>query len=109
MTEAAVSIYHHPNPQIKSFLTQEALFPPLVVLFKNPLDKTADEDLKKMGAFGSQIVRDISSLSGVKEFRVKPKEIRLTKEEHAAWDDIETKVCQILDRALRKKQIRRIK
>jgi hypothetical protein len=109
MAGGTISIYHHPNPQIKSFLTQEDLFPPFVELFQNPLDETADEHLKKMGAFSSQIVRDISLLSGVKEFRVKPKEIRLTKEEHASWDDIEMKVCQILDRALRKKQIKRIK
>ena len=109
MADGTINIYHHPNPEIKSFLTQENLFPPLVGLFKNPFDETAEEDLKKMGLFGSQIVRDIMLLSGVKEIRVKPKEIRLTKEENASWHDLEARVCQILERALRKKQIKRIK
>jgi hypothetical protein len=109
MADGTINIYHHPNPEIKSFLTREDLFPPLVGLFKNPFDETANEDLKRMGVFGSHIVKDIMILSGVREIRVKPKEIRLTKEENASWDDIEARVCQILDRALRKKQIKRIK
>ena len=109
MEDGTVNIYHHPNPEIRSFLTQEDLFPPRVVLFKKPLQKTADEEFNKMGVFSSQIVRDIMALSGVKEIRVKPKEIRMTKEECASWEDIEEKVCQILERALRKKRIRRIK
>jgi hypothetical protein len=109
MVDETINIYHHPNPEIKSFLTQEDLFPPLVGLFKNPFDETAEEDLKKIGVFGSQIIRDIMVLSGVKEIRVKPKEIRLTKEQNASWDDLEARVRQILVRALRKKQIKRIK
>ena len=109
MADGTINIYRHPNPEIRSFLTQEDLFPPRVVLYKNPLNETADEDFKKMGVFGSQIVRDIMSLPGVKEIRVKPKEIRMKKEESASWEDIEEKVCQILDRALRKKRIKRIK
>jgi hypothetical protein len=109
MADGTINIYHHPNPEIRSFLTQEDLFPPRVVLYKSPLNENTDEDFKKMGVFGSQIVREIMSLSGVKEIRVKPKEVRMTKAESASWADIEGKVCQILDRALRKKRIRRIK
>ena len=109
MTEAAISIYHHPNPEIRSFLTQVDLFPPRVTLYKNPLDETAEAEFKKTGTLGSQIVRDIMALSGVKEIRVKPKEVRMKKEENTSWDDIEDKVCRILDRALRKKRIKRIK
>ena len=109
MAEGTITIYHHPNPEIRSFLTQEDLFPPRVTLYQNPLNETADEDFKNTGPFGSQIVRDIMSLSGVKEIRIKPKEIRMKKEENASWGDIEQRVCRILDRALRKKQIRRVK
>jgi hypothetical protein len=109
LEEGTIKIYHHPNPEIRSFLTQEDLFPPRVTLYKNPLDNTAEEEFKKTGTLGSQIVRDIMALSGVKEIRVKPKEVRMKKEEKTSWDDIEDKVCRILDRALRKKRIKRIK
>ena len=109
MTVASITIYRHPNPEIRSFLTQEDLFPPFVALFKNPLDETAEEDLKKIGGLGKQIIRDIIALSGVKEIRVKPKEIRMKKAENVSWDGLEEKVCRILDRALRKKQIKRVK
>jgi Scaffold protein Nfu/NifU N terminal len=109
MAEETIKIYHHPNSEIRSFLTQEDLFPPRVTLYKKPLNETTDENFKKMGAFSSQIVREIMSLSGVKEIRVKPKEIRMKKEENTSWDNIEEKVCRILDRALRKKQIKRVK
>ena len=109
MAEGTINIYLHPNPEIRSFLTQEDLFPPRVLSYKKPLGEIADEDFKKMGVFVSQIIREIMALSGVKEIRVKPKEIRMTKDENASWDDMEARVCQILDRALRKKRIKRIK
>jgi len=48
-------------------------------------------------------------IAGVKEIRIKPKEIRMKKEEWSAWEDIEGPVIEILKRSLRKKKIRIIK
>ena len=109
MTEGTIHIYHHPNPEIKSFLTMEDIFPARVAFFKNPFDEIGHEQLQRLDTITSQIVRDIMALPGVKEMRIKPKEIRMKKEELASWDDIEDHVCQILNRALRKKQIKRVK
>ena len=109
MSEEHFKIYHHPNPEIKSFLTIESIFPASVELFKNPLTESENECLQGLDTIASQIVRDIMAISGVKEIRVKPKEIRMKKEGGAAWNDIEDKVCQILNRALQKKQIKRVK
>jgi len=87
----------------------EDIFPARVAFFKNPFDEIGHEQLQRLDTITSQIVRDIMALPGVKEMRIKPKEIRMKKEELASWDDIEDHVCQILNRALRKKQIKRVK
>ena len=107
--DGSVKIYHHPNPEIKSFLTMESIFPASVGVYKNPFNKIEKENLQRLDAITSQIVMGVMGLPGVKEIRIKPKEIRMKKEEEASWDDIEDKVCQILNRALIKKQIKRVK
>ena len=109
MTEAPIKIYHHPNKEIESFLTKESLFPPRVEFLKNPLSENENERLQQLGAIASQIVRDIMALPGVREIRVKPKEVRMKKEEYASWNEIEPKVCQILNRALQRKGIKMVK
>ena len=108
MTEDHIKIYHHPNPEIKSFLTMEGISPPCVEFFQNPLNQDQKDRLQGLGALASQIVMDIMALQGVREIRIKPKEIRMKKEEDASWNDIEDKVRHILSTALRKKQIKSI-
>ena len=107
--EELIKLYHHPNPEIKSFLTMENIYPASVEFFKNPFDEIENKRLQRIGTIASQIVRDIMAVPGVKEIRIKPKEIRMKKEAYASWDEIEEKVFQILSRALRKKKIKRVK
>ena len=109
MVESGIKIYHHPNPQIKSFLTDTAISVPRVEAFRKPLDSSNEDVLKQIGSIAGQIVRDIMSIPGVLEIRIKPKEIRMKKEESAGWEEIERQVLAILKRALRRKQIRMIK
>jgi hypothetical protein len=106
MRDNKIVIYHHPNREIKSFLTPEQIFPPRVEYFKRPLDKDSEETLKSLGVIGAQVVKEIMAIEGVIEIRVKPNEIRMKKEGPFSWEDIEGKVLEILIRALRRKQIR---
>ena len=75
-----VVIYHHPNPEIKSFLTTEEIAPPRVETFKKPLEKNWENALDPLGVIGAQIVKEIMAIPGVMEIRIKPKEIRMKKE-----------------------------
>jgi hypothetical protein len=109
MSEPKIRIYVHPNPEIKSFTTMESISPPRVEYFKNPLNKETEESLKQLGIIGAQIVEEIMAIPDVNEIRIKPKEIRMKKEEDASWDDIEGKVCKILKRALQRKGIKIVK
>lgn len=110
MDEEKIEVYHHPNTEIRSFLTQQAMAPPRVEHFKKPMGGGESENaLKQLGIIGAQIVRDIMAIPGVREIRIKPKEIRMIKEEWCAWDEIEAKVIEILRSALRRKKIKMIK
>jgi len=109
MSEPKISIYVHPNPEIKSFTTMEPISPPRVEYFKKPLNTKSEESLKQLGVIGSQIVREVMTIPGVKEIRIKPKEIRMKKELNASWDDIDDMVCKILNRALQRKGIKMVK
>ncbi len=109
MLKSKISIYVHPNPEIKSFTTMESISPPRVEYFKNPLNKEKEESLNHLGIIGAQIVKEVMAIPGVNEIRIKPKEIRMKKELNASWDDIEDKVCQILNRALKRKGIKIVK
>jgi hypothetical protein len=107
--EKKVVIYHHPNPEIKSFLTTEEISAPRLEHFKRPLDNDSEGVLGELGLIGAQIVKDIMAIPGVMEIRIKPKEIRMKKERSSSWEDIEGRVLRILNRALRRKQIRAVK
>jgi len=109
MVDSDIRIYHHPNPQIKSFLTTEEIFAPRVEAFKNPLDREMEDVLKQIGSIPRQVVRDVMSIPGVLELRIKPKEIRMKKKESASWGNIEGQVVEILKRAIKRRQIRMIK
>ena len=109
MSEPKINIYVHPNPEIKSFITMEPISPPRVEYFKKPLNTESEESLKQLGIIGAQIVKEVMAIPGVKEIRIKPKEIRMKKELNASWDDIEDKVCKILKGALKIKGIKMVK
>jgi hypothetical protein len=109
MLKPKISIYVHPNPEIKSFTTMESISPPRVEYFKNPLNKEKEASLKQLGIIGAQIVKEVMAIPGVDEIRIKPKEIQMKKELNASWDDIEDMVCKILNRALQRKRIKIVK
>jgi hypothetical protein len=106
MNEQDIVIYHHPNPEMKSFLLSEEISAPRVEHIKNPLTPETRASLKPLGVLGAQIAEEIMAISGVAALQIKPKEIRVKKEVSASWEDIQGKVLDILRRALRRKQIR---
>jgi len=109
MIRGEVTIYHHPNPEIRSFLTTEEISAPRVDIFKSPLTEDADQILNRLGRIGAHIVKEIMTIPGVDEIHIKPKEVRLKKALTFAWDDIEEQVLVIMRRALRRKRIRIIR
>ena len=109
MNHQPIDIYHHPNPEMKSFLTREDISAMRVELFKAPLDKNKEGAIGALGPIGSRIVREIFTIPGIREIRIKPKEILVKKEEAALWADIESKVVEILERSLRRKRIKIVK
>jgi len=109
MSISKIVIYKHPNPEIRSFITSEEVSPPRVEYFKKPIDNRAEDLLNRLGIIGSQIVRETIAIPGVVDIRIKPKEILLKKERSYSWSEIEKPVVEILNRALRKKQIRIVK
>ena len=62
MVDSDIRIYHHPNPQIKSFLTNTEISVPRVEAFQQPLDRTNKGVLKQIGSIPGQIVRDVMSI-----------------------------------------------
>ncbi len=106
MEDQKIEIYIHPNPEIRSFLTSRDISPPCVETFRPPLTADIDPALKALGTVASQIVRDILSIPGVREIRMKPNEVRIKKESSALWGDIEGRIIETLRHALRKKLLR---
>ena len=104
-----VEIYLHPNPEIRSFLTNTEISAYRVEKFKKPLEKDWEHTLKQLGVIGAQVAKEILAIHDVNEIHIKPKEIRIKKEISSSWEAIEKKVVEILTRALRKKQIKVVK
>ena len=109
MPEWEVKIYHHPNPEIKSFLTSVAISTPRVEKFKKPLEKEWENGLEPLGVIGSQLIKEILAIREVREIHIKPKELRIRKEASSSWEKIEERIVEILMRALKKRQFRLIK
>jgi hypothetical protein len=109
MNDREVTIYHHPNPEIKSFLTAQDISAPRVEIFRPPLNEDADATFGRLGRIGANIVKEILTIPGVKEVHIKPKEVRLIKERASSWDDIEDQVVVIMKRALRRRRFRVVK
>jgi hypothetical protein len=107
--EWKVEIYHHPNPEIRSFLTNTEISAHRVEIFERPLEKDWEHILKELGIIGGQVVKEVMAIQEIEEIHIKPKEVRIKKEISSSWDKIEKKVVEILTRALRRKQIKVIK
>lgn len=97
--------YEHPNPERRSYFTGEYISPPRGEVFRNPVTRDFEKRLQTLGAIGSQIVREALEISGVREIRIRPEEVLVTKEVSASWPSIENEIIRILRRALRKKRI----
>ena len=106
MDEKKVVIYHHPNPEMKSFLMPREVSAPRVELFRKPLDAPSEAALKHLGVVGAQIVKEIMAIHGVLQVRIKPKEIQVKKEESCSWEDILDRILEILKRAIRRKEMK---
>jgi len=106
VADQEIVIYNHPNREMKSFLLSEEVSAPRVEHLKNPLTQEAKASLKSLGVLGAQIAEDILKIQGVAAIQIKPKEIRVKKEVSASWDDIQSKVLEILGSALRRKQMK---
>ena len=101
-----VMIYRHPNSDTVSFLTNEDISAFRVEIFKNPSDNQYEKAIKSLGNLGAQVVKESICIPGVKEIHIKPHELFVKKEAGASWEDIEEKIVEILNRALRRKRIR---
>jgi len=110
MRNPEIVIYNHPNPEMKSFLTNVEISALRVEHFKRPLNEDTKGNLKKqLGVLGAQIVNEIMLIPEVREITIKPKEILLKKEFTSSWEEIESRVTEILKRALRRKQFKAVK
>ena len=104
-----VQVYKHPNLEIRSFLTQKDISSYRVEYFKRTSLDQAEDTLKTLGTIGERAVREIMALPGVEGIHIKPRELRIRKQIFSSWDVLEPKIIEILKRAIRKKQIVRIK
>ena len=109
MHDPKVVIYHHPNPEMRSYLTDEEISSLRVEHFKRPFNKESEDILKSLGHIGAQVVKEIIFIPEVEEVRIKPKEIMVKKGESSSWTGIEEKVMEIIYRAFRRKKITIIK
>ena len=107
--EWKVEIYHHPNPEIRSFLTNTEISAHRVEIFKRTLEEDWEHILKELGIIGRQVVKEVMAIQEVEEIHIKPKEVRIKKTTSSSWGKIEKKVVEILIRALRRKQIKVVK
>ena len=109
MNKREISIYHHPNPEMKSFLTREDISAMRVEHFKGSPDNISDAALHSLGPIGSRVVKEIFKIPGIREIRIKPKEILVKKEGESLWADIEPLIIETLERSLRRKKIKVVK
>jgi len=109
MNDQKIVVYYHPNPELRSFLTRDEICAPRVEYFRRPLTEESDQTLTQLGILGAQIVKAIMLIPGVREIRIKPKEVQVRKETAVSWEDIQDKIIEILRQSLRRKQIRIVK
>jgi len=106
MAEQEITIYRHPNREMRSFLMPVELIPPRVEYFTKPIGTESRAALAQLGQIGDRTVREILSLPDVASLWINPKEIRVKKEASASWEGLEEKILLVLNRSLRRKAMR---
>jgi hypothetical protein len=101
-----ITVYYHPNLEIRSYLTEEAISSLRVEHLKGPLTDETAKALNKLGLIGARVAKEILEIKGVSEIRMKPQEIWVKKTNSSSWDELERKILSIIGRALRRKKIR---
>ncbi len=110
MQEHRITIYRHPNQDIRSFLLPVDVSAPRVEHFEFPLgEQEEDARMKALGAIGAAVVKDMMQLPGIRKVSIKPREIRVQKDPQASWEEMQLQLLQILRRALRRKRIRLVR
>jgi hypothetical protein len=105
MEDQDIRVYLHPNAEIRSYLTAHDITKPRMEVFAPPLDVDPSGLAAKLGTIGAQAVHELLGVPGVARIRIKPKEVRIQKSARASWDDMESDVLRILNRAVRKSRI----
>ncbi len=108
-TRLEIRIYHHPNPEIRSYLVPIPITRLRVERFPGPPEDLPQDLPDRLGVLGAQVVRELLSLPQVAELTIKPKEIRLKKRSRASWESFEAQILTILQRGLQKRQWRLVK
>ena len=104
--QEGITVYHHPNLEIRSYLIEENISSLRVEHLKGPLTDETANMLNKLGLIGAQVAKEILEIKGVNEIRMKPQEVWVKKTNSSSWDEIEGKILSIIERALRRKKIR---
>jgi hypothetical protein len=104
--QGGITVYHHPNLEIRSYLIEEPISSLRVEHLKGPLTDETSKTLNELGLIGAQVAKEILGINGVNEIKMKPKEIWVKKASSSSWDELEVKIIGIIERALRRKKIR---
>ena len=109
MNSPKIVIYCHPNPEMKSFHVNEEISSHRVEHFQQPLNSDSEDTLSSLGNIGARVVKEMMAVPGIKKLSIKPKEVLIKKEEAFLWEDIEQKIIEIIQRAIRIKGIKVVK
>ena len=101
-----ITIYRHPNPEIRSYLTSAEISRYRVEIFKADDREAFEPQLRGLGTIGTQVVREVMAIAGVHDVQIKPRELRVRKDPSVPWDPIEEKIIHALNTAFRRKMIR---
>ena len=104
--KSGIQVYHHPNREIRSYLTTDEISRFRVEVFRAADREAFEDQLKGLGTIGEHVVREVTSIPGVRDLEIKPRELRVIKKTSASWDAIEEKIIQALNTAFRRKKIR---
>jgi len=102
---SGITIYHHPNSEIRSYLTSDEISRYRVERFRSDDEEAFETKLKALGAIGAHVIQEVMAISGVHDVSIKPRELRVKKETAAAWDPIQEKIINALNTAFRRKTI----
>lgn len=107
--EPILRVYHHPNPDFRSFLLEEEIAPPRVERFQVPMDREQGLRARGLGPDGERAVLEIMALPGVHEVRIKPLELRVRKASDASWEALTPRISHSVLSLLKRRRIRVVK